>query len=205
MIFSSLIRLFVGVLLCACAILTFGDSINNPKSGVAQSEVGFVLPNDRNSTANLMVAGVQVASLEATGCPSELARMLRLETNLIYDETCKLLLTLPGEELMVLNENNILRGVRPQACGQPRITLGPNDFVAVYEALTKSSSPRRGTREPPSPGQSDCRLTGQICHSSTESSFEVGCKDGFSVSFSTRKSVSLSIDSGIIKFSLTSP
>ena len=160
-----------------------------PYSGV----IGFTLPNDASAHPTLAFGGVQVGWLNASGCAADLARLLR-KTDLLSDESCKLLLTHNGDELSVLHPHNLVYGARPQQCGRTRIAVSPGDFVKIHSALSHHASANASP--------SGCKPTGQICHSSDAASFEIGCKDETSFGISTNGPVTLSGSVGSLKFGI---
>ena len=181
------------VLLTICSL-----ALDLPAATAESHPLGFRLPNNTASAEPITIAGVQVSALEATGCLSELNKMLR--TSLVTDNTCAIYLTKSGEELTILNDKRILRGPIPQPCGSPTIKLGSQDFVKVYKGLqprTPQAKTPRGRQE------KECELTGQLCVSQEGVSFELDCEDKGSVTVSTEGTVTLSTRHGKVTFEIS--
>ena len=166
--------------------------------------VGFKLPNDPSTQANLSFAGIPVTSLESKGCPSELAMMLRWGTGPIKENTCAILLVRKGEELSMLASHRLIHGTTPLPCGFATVTLNQRDFLSVRQGLiprNKIVKSHRKKERPISRIEPDfsCYRAGEICLSPKGISFQVGCEDGLSVSVSTKGTFTVTGQVGSLK------
>ena len=103
--------------------------------------------------------------------------------------------------------------------GSPRRPA--TDFVSPIFRSTSDSSwmppfpvtcpPEIAAKHPAQPARGfstakrSCKVTGKVCHSDTEHSFEISCGEKHSLSVSTTGSLAFSATAGKIKFSLSVP